>query len=82
MVINLSNFHKDREYAHIWVTFFDITTREILFAVEATGKAGGMGMTKHWAVGVEEAFRSMFVSQVFRPQRNANYQIPDKLLFY
>ena len=80
MVVNLSNFHKDREYAHIWVTFFDITTREILFAVEATGKAGGMGMTKHWAVGVEEAFRSMFVSQVFRPQRNSNQQIPGKFL--
>ena len=82
MVVILSNFNKEREYSHIWVTFFDIATREIVFAVEATGKAGGAGMTKHWASGVEEAFTAMFIDQVYKPRRSSNSQIPGKLLFY
>jgi hypothetical protein len=82
MVVNLSNFNKEREYSHIWVSFFDIATREILFAVEATGKAGGAGMTKHWAEGVSAAFRDMFIDQVYKPRRTSNHQIPGKLVFY
>jgi len=57
MVVNVVNFNKEREYSLIYVTFFDIATREIMFAVEASGKAGGSGMTKHWAEGVSVAFR-------------------------
>ena len=82
MVVNLSNFNKGKEYSHIWVTFFDISTREILFAVEVTGKAGGAGMGKHWAEGVSAAFREMFIDEVYKPQRNSNYQINNKLVFY
>jgi hypothetical protein len=82
MVVNLANFNKEREYSLIWVTFFDIDTREILFAVECSGKAGGPGMGKHWAEGVSNAFREMFIDEVFKPQRNQNHQINSKLLFY
>jgi len=82
MVIVLENFNKEREYSLIWVTFFDINTREILFAAEVSGKSGGGGMAKHWATGVEVAFRKMFFENIYRPRRTTNYQIPEKLLFY
>jgi len=82
MVVNVANFNKEREYSLIYVTFFDIATREILFAVEASGKAGGAGMTKHWAEGVNNAFREIFIDQVYKPKRTNSFQIPDKLRFY
>lgn len=82
MVVNVINFNKEREYSLIYVTFFDIATREIMFAVEASGKAGGSGMTKHWAEGVSSAFREIFIDEVFKPKRSTNYQMPGKLLFY
>ena len=82
MVVNLVNFNKEREYSLIYVTFFDIKTREIMFAAEVSGKAGGSGMTKHWAAGVESAFREMFIDQIYKPKRTLNHQIPSKLRFY
>jgi hypothetical protein len=82
MVINLVNFNKEREYALVYVTFFDIETREIIFAVEASGAAGGGGMTKHWAVGVESAVRDIFINQVYKHRWTSNNFIPGKLLFY
>ena len=82
MVIVLENFNKEREYSLIWVTFFDIATREILFAAEVSGKAGGSGMAKHWDVGVEVAFKKMFIDNIYKPRRVTNYQIPEKLIFY
>ncbi len=82
MVIVLENFNKEREYSLIWVTFFDIATREILFAAEVSGKAGGSGMAKHWDAGVDVAFRKMFIDNIYKPRRVSNYQISEKLLFY
>lgn len=81
MVINLVNFNKEGEYALVYVTFFDIETREIMFAAEVSGNAGGPGMTKHWASGVEEAVRNMFIDQIYKPKRTLNHQIPYKLRF-
>ncbi len=82
MVINLVNFNKEGEYALLYVTFFDIETREIMFAAEVTGNAGGSGMTKHWASGVETAFRKMFVDLIYKPKHTLNHQIPSKLRLY
>lgn len=82
MVINLANFNKEREYSLIYVTFFDIKTRDIMFAAEVSGKAGGSGMTKHWASGVLNAFRVMFIDEIYKPRRTENHMIPSKLRFY
>lgn len=82
MVVNLANFNKEREYTLIYVTFFDIKTREIMFAAEVSGKAGGSGMTKHWATGALNAFREMFIDQIYKPRRTLNHMIPSKLRFY
>jgi hypothetical protein len=82
MVINLVNFNKEGEYALLYVTFFDIATREIMFATEVSGNTGGSGMTKHWASGVEVAFRKMFIDQIYKPKNTLNHQIPGKLRLY
>ncbi len=82
MVVVLENFNKEREYSLIWVVFFDIATREILFAAEVSGKAGGSGMVKHWAVGVEQAFIKMFIENIYKRRWINTPMITEKLRFY
>ncbi|NOX86924.1 MAG: hypothetical protein GXO86_13335 [Chlorobi bacterium] len=82
MVVVLENFNKEREYSLIWVVFFDIATREILFAAETSGKAGGGGMVKHWTVGVEQAFTKMFMDNIYKHRWINSPMIPEKLRFY
>ncbi len=82
MVINLVNFNKDKEYSMQWVTFFDISTREILFAVLTTGNAGGGGMVGHWASGVEKGVRQIFIDEIFKRRLSNNGMIPSKLRLY
>lgn len=82
MVINLVNFNKDREFSMIWVTFFDIATRDILFAVLTTGEAGGGGMVGHWATGVEDAVRKIFIDEIYKRKLSNNAMIPSKFRLY
>jgi len=82
MVINIVNFNKDRESSMQYVTFFDIKTREILFAVLTTGEAGGGGMVGHWAKGVEDGVRAVFIDEIFKPKLSNNGMIPSKLRLY
>ena len=82
MVINLVNFNKDREFSMQWVTFFDIKTREIIYAVLTTGNAGGGGMVGHWAAGVEKGVRDIFIDQIYKKKVSNNGMIPSKLRLY
>jgi|GEM_PF-683527 len=82
MVINLVNFNKEREYSMQWVTFFDIETREIVYAVLTTGNAGGGGMVGHWAVGVEMGVRDMFIDEIYKRKVSNNGMIPSKYRLY
>jgi len=82
MVINIVNFNKDRESSMQYVTFFDIKTREILFAVLTTGEAGGGGIVGHWAKGVEDGVRAVFIDEIFKPKLSNNGMIPSKLRLY
>jgi len=82
MVINVVNFNKDREYSMQWITFFDIKTREIVFAVLTTGEAGGSGMVGHWATGVEDGVRNIFIDEIFKRKLNNNGMIPSNLRLY
>lgn len=82
MVINLVNFNKDREYSMQWVTFFNIETREIVYAVLTTGNAGGGGMVGHWATGVEKGVRNMFIDEIYKRRVSNNGMIPSKLRLY
>lgn len=82
MVINLVNFNKGREFSMVWVTFFDIATRDILFAVLTTGEAGGGGMVGHWATGVEDAVRKIFIDEIYKRKLSNNAMIPSKFRLY
>ena len=56
LVIIPENFNKNFEAATSWITFFDIKTREVLWAVKTTGKCSHMGYTAHWGSGIVEGF--------------------------
>ncbi len=82
MVINVVNFNKDREYSMQWITFFNIQTREILFAVLTTAEAGGGGMVGHWTTGVEKGVREIFIDEIYKRKYSNNGMIPSKLRLY
>ena len=82
MVIVLENFNNEGEYSLIWVVFFDIATREILFAAEVSGKASGGKMDKKWTEGVKQAFTKMFVDNIYKHRWINSPMIPEKLRFY
>lgn len=82
MVINLVNFNKEREYSMQYITFFDIETREIVYAVLTTGPAGGSGMVGHWATGVEDGVRKIFIDEIYKKKVYNNGMIPSKLRLY
>jgi hypothetical protein len=80
MVFNVASFNKYKEYVNLYVTFFDIATREILYAVEVTGKAGGSGWGNHYANGINHAVRDMFIDQIYKKRYTNSGQIHPKLL--
>jgi hypothetical protein len=82
MVINLVNFNKDREFSMQWITFFDIETRKIMYAVLTTGEAGGGGMVGHWAKGVENGVRAIFIDEIYKRKISNNGMIHSNLRLY
>jgi len=60
LVLIPENFNKSQEKAMTWVVFFDIKTREILWATKAYGKCEHMGYTAHWASGVVDGFNYFY----------------------
>jgi hypothetical protein len=59
------NFNKRQEKAMTWFVFFDIRTREVLWATEVGGKCGHAGYTAHWGTGIVEGFK-YFVRKIYR----------------
>jgi hypothetical protein len=80
MVFNVASLNKHKEYVDLYVTFFDIATREILYSVEVTGKAGGSGWGKHYAVGINHAVRDMFIDQIYKRRYTSSGQIHPNLI--
>jgi len=64
LVIIAENFNKNYESASIWVTFFDIKTRDVLWVVKVTGRCSGMGYTTHWGTGIVDGFKN-FINSVY-----------------
>ena len=60
LVLIPENFNKSQEKAMTWVVFFDIKTRDILWATKAYGKCEHMGYTAHWASGVIDGFNYFY----------------------
>ncbi len=49
IVFIMESFNKYIEEGTMWVTFFDIESRKVLFADKLSGKAGGFGFRNYWA---------------------------------
>ena len=50
----VESFNKREEVAYIWVTFFDIESKKVIFTTRRAGKAGGMGIRNFWANAVHK----------------------------
>ncbi len=72
LVLLPENFNKQREQALMWVVFFDIQTRNVLWATEVYGKCGGTGYTAHWGSGIVEGFKK-FIHKTYRVPRYPMY---------
>lgn len=66
------NFNKRQEKAMTWFVFFDIRTREVLWATEVSGKCGHAGYTAHWGTGIVEGFK-YFARKIYRKPRFPMY---------
>jgi hypothetical protein len=48
-VFIVESFNKNTNLGHIWVTFFDPATKEIVFLKKSSQKPGGFGLRNYWA---------------------------------
>jgi hypothetical protein len=55
-VIIAENFNKETARASVFYTFFDIRTREILWAVKIKMAPVGVGMTNYWVGGMVDCW--------------------------
>jgi len=54
VVFVVESFNKVGEVAIIWVTFFDIQTKQVLMTTRRAGKPGGMGIRNYWANAIHK----------------------------
>ena len=59
-VINIENFNKRADRGTMFISFFDIKTRDILWSVEMFGKPGGFGMTTYWTSSIKQTMDKFF----------------------
>lgn len=52
VVFVIESFHKDNKEATLYVTFFDISSKNILFSEKVIGKARGIGLRNFWGGAV------------------------------
>jgi hypothetical protein len=72
LVLITENFNKQQERAYMWVVFFDIQKREVLWATEVSGFCKHMGYTAHWASGIIDGFK-YFIRKTYRVPRFPMY---------
>ncbi|MFO8128715.1 MAG: hypothetical protein R6T99_02290 [Bacteroidales bacterium] len=49
VVFIMETFNKNEQEGTMWVTFFDMNSREVLLTKRMKGKAGGFGLRNYWA---------------------------------
>ncbi|NQT78208.1 MAG: hypothetical protein HQ565_10870 [Bacteroidetes bacterium] len=49
LVFIMESFNKTKEQGYMWVSFFDIETKEVLLSKKMNGKVGGFGIRNYWA---------------------------------
>ncbi len=62
LVFILESLNKYREKAFIWVTYFDIQTKQVILTERLEGKAGGYGFRNYWAGAYYKVMKSAYKS--------------------
>ena len=63
LVMIANRLDKSRAIGVFNFVFFDVSTRNILFSWEASGRAGGFGLRNYWAGSVHNAFTHIHIMQ-------------------
>ncbi len=59
LVFIMESFNKTEELGNMWVTFFDIETKEVLLSNKMSGKVGGFGFRNYWAKSIYSVMKSI-----------------------
>ncbi|MEI7596274.1 MAG: hypothetical protein WCK02_11040 [Bacteroidota bacterium] len=57
LVFVVESLDKIDQEVSIWITFFDIKTKEVLLSKLVTGKAGGIAFKNYWAGGIYQIIK-------------------------
>ncbi len=63
LVFIMESLDKNNETGTMWVTFFDIGSRKVLFTERLVERAGGPGLKNHWISPVSAALAHILRSQ-------------------
>lgn len=59
LVFIIESFNKLETLGHMWVTFFDIASREVLYTEHFSGKPGGFGLRNYWAKSYHNVLKNI-----------------------
>jgi len=58
LVFIVENFNKAEQMATVYVTFFDIATKKVLFSEKVEGKPFGNGLRNYWAGSIKNVLKA------------------------
>jgi hypothetical protein len=59
----VENLNKNTQMADVYVTFFDIASKKVLFTEKMNGKAMGVGIRNYWAGSIKDILKQIDESQ-------------------
>jgi hypothetical protein len=59
LVFIVEAMDKTRKEASVWVTFIDMSTKEVLLSQPVTGESGGFGFRNYWAASFNKILKAM-----------------------
>lgn len=59
LVFVIESFNKTDQEAYMWVTFFDIASREVILIDRYMGEPGGFGLRNYWAGSIYEVIQQL-----------------------
>ena len=59
LVFIMESFNKTKARGYMWVSFFNIETKEVLLSKKMNGKVGGFGIRNYWAKSIYNVMKSI-----------------------
>lgn len=63
LVFIVESFNKFEEKGIVWVTFFDIATKEVLSTKKKVGAPGGFGIKNYWAGAIFDIMEKWYIDK-------------------